>query len=118
SPSSHCSPIRTRHSARRIRWYPSVPKEIDSRSVSASRHLTDSFGEVNKNLPPKFNALATLRMTTDWISGGIKNIKPHAITPSNVRPKNSESSTAEHSTEASGNRWRNAATNFLDASTP
>src|SRR6266436_4265308 len=82
---SGCQPLRTGFLIDRQHGrYCSVPKEIDSRPVRASRHLTDSLGEVNKN----------------------------------VRPKNSESSTAEHSAEASGNRLRNAATNFLDVSTP
>jgi hypothetical protein len=42
-----------------------APRETGLRPVSASRHITVSLGDVNRNLPLGFNALAILRMTAD-----------------------------------------------------
>jgi len=109
---------KVRPSARRICSYTSTPSEIDARPVSASFNVTAFCGDLNRNLPPGFNALATLPITIVWTSAGNKNIKPHATTPSNWRRKNSESSTAAHSASASGHRARNSAIIVGDASTP
>src|SRR5205814_786793 len=77
-----------------------------------------SFGAVNSNLPPLCNTPATFLINPSWTSGSSKKKSPQATTPSKVRAKKSESSTAAHSTGTLGKRARNAATIVGEASTP
>ena len=77
-----------------------------------------SFGAVNSNLPPLCKTPVIFLINLRWTSASSRKKRPQATTPSKVRPKKSESSTAAHSTGTPGKQARNAATIVGDASTP
>lgn len=72
---------------------------------------------VNTNRPLGASTPATLRMSCSCAAGRRRNTSPHAITPSNVRPKNVDVSTGSQATCTAGNRLRIAATMLGDAPT-
>src|SRR5215831_21116622 len=76
------------------------------------------LGAVNRNLPPLGKTAATFATNLSWTSVSSRKNRPHATTPSKVRPKKSDSSTAAHSTGTVGKFVRNAATIVGEASTP
>lgn len=84
----------------------------------ASAHEQHWLGAVNRNLPPLGRTAATFAINLRWTSASSRKKRPQATTPSKVRPKKSDSSTAAHSTGAVGKRVRNAATILGEASTP
>jgi hypothetical protein len=67
------------------------------------------LGAVNSNRPPLGNKSAIFVMRFRWASAESRKNRPQATTPSKVRLKKSESSTAAHSTGTVGNRSRKEA---------
>jgi hypothetical protein len=100
--------------SRYTRW----PSAIEALPVMASAQEHLWRGAVNRSLPPLGKMAATFASNLRWTSASIRNKRPQATTPSKVRPKRFESSTAAHSTETVGKLARKAAIILGEASTP
>jgi len=77
-----------------------------------------SFGAVNSSLPPFCSTPVIFLINLRWTSASSRKKSPQATTPSKVRAKKSESSTAAHSTGTPGKQAWNTATIVGEASTP